>query len=100
MVMDERNVTVFCIDDDDDDDDGVVLERQLLRIPDRAVDFDYDGNPETAIARLRERHADFVFVDYHLGALDGREVLQQLREVEYIRPIIMLTGHRHRREIA
>lgn len=77
---------------EDDVGDGEILRLNLEDVQEWQVDFRRVGNGSDALQALEEAPADVIFVDYHLGAENGIDVLKVLRESGYERAIVFLTG--------
>jgi sigma-B regulation protein RsbU (phosphoserine phosphatase) len=77
------------------DDDEVDRERVRRLLPRTGIDAVVieEADPDAGIARLRQGAADVVLLDYHFAKHDGLDVLRQIRELDDLTPIIMLTGH-------
>lgn len=77
---------------DDCPDDLLLYARFLERgTPPRRVTGHVDARE--AIEALKTQSFDCVLLDYLLGAEDGLAVLHQLREVDPLCPVVMLTGN-------
>ncbi len=77
---------------DDDRGDAEILARLLQEIPGFRFEFVHEPDPYPALAVLRDRDFDIVFLDYQLGAVTGLELAQLIRSSGDLRPIIMFTG--------
>ncbi|HEX4131819.1 MAG TPA: ATP-binding protein [Pirellulales bacterium] len=89
MTKLQRHVLVV----DDDAVDAELLRRQLALIADWNCEVVHVTDATGALAQLECGSPDTVFIDFHLGAKTGIELLKTLREAGYLMPIIMLTGH-------
>jgi len=72
--------------------DATILERNLARMAEFAVEFLHCDNADDVLGWLSDPTIDLVFLDYHLGASDGLAVLRSIRDGGDERPIIVLTG--------
>lgn len=77
---------------DDDEGDIELLRRYLEMLPQYEVDLVALSQPGHLLERICTEDVDVVFLDYMLGKATGLEVLQQLRAVGNVTPVIMLTG--------
>jgi len=70
----------------------------LLRVMNEILKVDYDVQMATsaskALALLRKRRPDIIFLDYDMPECDGRMTLQMIREIDEAKdvPVIFLTG--------
>lgn len=88
--MADEPVTILAIDDDPGD--AEILRRQLEQVPGLAFEFTHLADPDKVQEELSRRDVDVTFLDYHLGARTGLEVLEEIRRSGDLRPIVILTG--------
>lgn len=77
---------------DDDEGDIELLRRYLEMLSQYEIELVALSQPVHLLERVCAENVDVVFLDYMLGKTTGLEVLQQLRAVGNITPVIMLTG--------
>ena len=78
---------------DDDAGQAHLLARMLGKIDWLEADLHHYTRADRAQTALLSGHADLLFLDYHLGAVEsGLDVLRELREGGFDGPIIMLTN--------
>lgn len=87
----ETRITVQAIDDDGDD--LCLLEELLWEMPHTHVTFQGFRNFKEGIHGIQHNPGDILFLDYRLGEKTGLELFQEIRNLGYDRPIILLTGH-------
>ena len=75
----------------DDDEANVHLLTRVLRIA-GATDVHGITEPANAASACLALRPDVVFLDLHLGHLDGHDVLAQLRSAEQQPEVIVLSG--------
>lgn len=85
-----RSLTVLVIDDDLGDIE--LLRRHLAEIPDWEIHVVAQHDAESGRAALKERSIDVVFLDYRLGAVNGLDVLREIRQDGGTCPVVFLTG--------
>lgn len=77
----------------DDDEEDYMIARDLFEdIEHGAYALDWVGEYEEALEVIGQRAHDVYLFDYHLGARDGLELLQDALKLGTRAPIIMLTG--------
>ncbi|MEM1349881.1 MAG: PAS domain-containing protein [Myxococcota bacterium] len=77
----------------DDDEEDYLIARELFEdIEHFEADVEWLDTYERGIEAIGEERHDVYFLDYHLGARDGLELLQDAISLGVTRPIIMLTG--------
>lgn len=100
MESNEREIRILIAEDDEDD---LLLFRELIfewgdwdyynrRISKMNVIVDSASTREEIIQKLAETEYDLFFLDYRLGEWSGLDILKEIREMEYMLPVIMLTG--------
>jgi len=83
-------VRILVIDDDEDD---FWLVRDFIQdIPGQQFQIDWCPDFRKGSAALRSSTHDIYFVDYHLGAKTGIDLLKEAMKYECKEPIILLTG--------
>jgi len=82
--------TVLLIEDDEED--FILLRKLLSRIPHAHYHVLWERSFEDGLAHMQRIDHDICLVDYRLGARSGMELLYEVRQRGYNRPIIMLTG--------
>jgi len=75
---------------DDDVEIGLLLSRFLIKNG-YAVEVAHRGNPGVELAS--QKPFDIVFSDFRLGDLDGRQVLQKIKEVKPSLPVVIITAY-------
>jgi DNA-binding response OmpR family regulator len=75
----------------DDDRNMQFLAGRILRDAGYEVDFASDG--VTALAKVAQAPPDLVILDITLPNIDGRGVLQTLKELAKAPPVLVLTAH-------
>ncbi|HEX4165591.1 MAG TPA: response regulator [Bryobacteraceae bacterium] len=74
----------------DDNADGIMARRSVLQ------ELGYTVLParcgREALKLAAKETFDLVITDYRMSPVDGLELIQQLRELNYTKPIILLTG--------
>jgi DNA-binding response OmpR family regulator len=75
----------------DDDDANVHLLTRVLHVA-GATDIHGITDPDDAVAACLALRPDVVFLDLHLGHLDGYGVLEQLRAADGRLEVIVLSG--------
>lgn len=90
MKTDSGVLRVLLVDDDEED---YFIARDLFEdIEHFDAEVEWIDTYEGAIEAFSEERHDVYFLDYHLGARDGLELLQDAISLGVTRPIIMLTG--------
>ena len=88
--MSDKELIVLGIDDNPDD--LYLLRRHLECIPGLLVNLVEARNANSGLEALKNKDIEVIFLDYLLGAVNGMDVLEQLRASGEARAIIMLTG--------
>lgn len=76
---------VFLIDDDYDDQE--VFRMALLEI-DPEIEFTFAQDGIVAMEKLSDLHfprPDYIFIDINMHKLDGRECLQLIKKIDYLK---------------
>lgn len=87
----DTTLTIYAIDDDDDD--LCLLEELLWEIPNTHITFQGYKDLETGLESLKNAPCDILFLDYRLGAKTGIEAFQEIQQIGFTNPVILLTGH-------
>lgn len=77
---------------DDDDVDRELITRLVPRTGLDAIVLE-ESDPLVALARLQHEPVDVILLDYEFPRHDGLVVLQGLRALDLLVPVIVLTGH-------
>jgi len=78
---------------DDDHGDARMVERYLEEIESEwSVRFNHVNLHENVHELLRDDDYHVVFLDFEMGAKNGLDVLRTIRDDDYRRPVVMLTG--------
>ncbi|TWT40467.1 Non-motile and phage-resistance protein [Phycisphaerae bacterium RAS1] len=86
-----KAMTILAIEDDPGD--AELLRRRLAQIPGFQFQFRHARDTRGAKAELSHTDVDIAFLDYHLGASNGLDLLEQLRSSGETRPVVVLTGN-------
>ncbi len=74
----------------DDNRDGLIARRSVLE------ELGYQvipaGSGSDALKRVEEQNFDLVITDYKMSPMDGLELIGKLRERNFKKPIILLSG--------
>lgn len=100
MKSNDREIRILIAEDDEDD---LLLFRELIfewgdwdyynrRLSKVDVTVDSAPTRDKIIQRLAETDYDLFFLDYRLGEWSGLDILKEIRGMEYMLPVIMLTG--------
>lgn len=74
----------------DDNQDGVVARRSILEELGYRVVSASDG--PSALKKIEEQEFDLIVTDFKMGSMNGVELIAQLRQRNFAKPIILLTG--------
>ncbi len=97
--MNDTNVDIIVIDDDPGD--VVLLRRYLKGIAEWDISLTHFTDPKEGCVELSRRDdTEVALLDYHMGAVSGLELLNDLRESGDIRPIVILTGQTDQSTVA
>lgn len=81
----------------DDDADDIALFLEALQNTDHQFKFSYALSANDALKKLNNYFSkpDVIFVDYHLGAIDGYECVKRIRERDELKeiPVVVLSGN-------
>jgi len=87
-----RTETFALLAIDDNPSDLDILKRLVRKIGEWKVDFSAYTEAKDGLAHLERSHVDVVLVDYRLGAVNGIQVLDDLRKTGFEGAVILLTG--------
>ena len=80
---------VLIVDDEED-----FLETLIKRLEKRQVDASGARSGEEALELLKEKTFDVVILDVKMpGGMDGIEALREIKKIQPIAEVILLTGH-------
>ncbi|MBW2607574.1 MAG: response regulator [Deltaproteobacteria bacterium] len=80
---------VLIVDDEED-----FLETIIKRLNKRQVDASGARSGEEALELLKEKIFDVVILDIKMpGGMDGIEALREIKEIQPLTEVILLTGH-------
>jgi CheY-like chemotaxis protein len=81
----------------DDDAEDIELFLEALQNVDRSIRFSYALSANDALKKLNNFLSipDAIFVDYHLGGMNGYQCVKQIKEREVLKdiPVIVLSGN-------
>lgn len=77
---------------DDDEDDYIITDEIFDEIQYFDTTLDWVDHPDEALKRIQKDEHDLYLLDYHLGAVNGLDVLKQALRAGARAPFIMLTG--------
>ena len=75
------------------DDEKDFLEVLIRRLKKRQVNVDGVSSGEEALQYLRARPIDVVVLDVKMPGMDGITALQEIKKLDPLIEVIMLTGH-------
>jgi DNA-binding NtrC family response regulator len=75
------------------DDETDFLETVLKRMQKRKIDAVGFKNGPEALEWLRANPADVVVLDVRMPEMDGLQVLEEIKKIDNLIEVIMLTGH-------
>lgn len=76
------------------DDERDFLETVVRRLGKRAIEAVGVESGEHAVDLLKKRHFDVVLLDVKLpGGMDGIETLREIKKIQPMAEVILLTGH-------
>ncbi len=89
--MNQSGLNILIVDDDEDD---CFLTRAVLNeVYGDRVKVEWVSSFEAAKVAILSGHHTLCFLDYHLGARTGLELLREVVAQGCTTPIILLTGH-------
>ncbi|MEO6405625.1 MAG: ATP-binding protein [Ferruginibacter sp.] len=77
---------------DDDEDDFFITSEYIRSIPGNKYKIDWCYKYDEALAHVHKRQYDLYFVDYHLGARTGLDLIKEASHQKIEEPFILLTG--------
>lgn len=77
---------------EDDEDDYIVFRQLLEKAAVTRYTIDWEPSVDNALEKIKLREHDIYFIDYQLGKNTGIEILRQLKDEVFNKPVIMLTG--------
>jgi CheY-like chemotaxis protein len=81
----------------DDDADDIALFLEALQSTDHVIKFSYALSANDALKKLNNYLSipDVIFVDYHLGAIDGYECVKRIKDRDELKeiPVVVLSGN-------
>jgi DNA-binding NtrC family response regulator len=83
-----RALKVLFVDDEID-----FLETLMKRMKKRGVDVAGVGNGEQALDYLNQKPVDVVVLDVRMPGIDGIQTLREIKRIDPLMEVIMLTGH-------
>lgn len=87
----ETCASILVVEDDADHAD--LIQQSLSKLPGYKFDFVHCSDSRRAVAAIKDRNPDVVFMDYQLGMDNGLDLLRQIRDSGDQRPIVVLTAH-------
>ncbi len=87
--MIEETLKILVVDDDEVDR---MVVRRSLKAAGEAIELSEAESCATALAALRQKTFDCIFLDYRLPDADGLALIKQLRSVGFKMPVVVLTG--------
>ncbi len=75
------------------DDEIDFLETLMKRMKKRGVDVAGVGSGEQALDYLNKQPADVVVLDVRMPGIDGIQTLREIKRIDPLMEVIMLTGH-------
>jgi DNA-binding NtrC family response regulator len=75
------------------DDEIDFLETLMKRMKKRGVDVAGVGTGEQALDYLNKQPADVVVLDVRMPGIDGIQTLREIKRLDPLMEVIMLTGH-------
>jgi putative nucleotidyltransferase with HDIG domain len=93
MELDPRPTRILFVDDEAEVLDGI---RDALQRDRKRWDPSFAVGPDAALAELARGEFDIVVSDMHMPGMDGRELLQRVRELQPWALRLVLSGHADR----
>ena len=75
------------------DDEIDFLETLMKRMKKRGVDVVGVGSGEQALDYLNEQPVDVIVLDVRMPGIDGIQTLREIKRIDSLMEVIMLTGH-------
>ena len=83
-----RALKVLFVDDEID-----FLETLMKRMKKRGIEVAGVGNGEQALDYLNQKSVDVVVLDVRMPGIDGIQTLREIKRIDPLMEVIMLTGH-------
>jgi CheY-like chemotaxis protein len=77
----------------EDNDDHAILAQAALSDSDQMFEVERALSADECLAMLGERNYDAIVLDYSLPMRNGLELLQDIKEIPYDAPVVMITSH-------
>ena len=77
---------------EDDEDDFIIMRDMLSEIDRNRYSLEWCFMPDDLLTKLSSQKFDLCFLDYHLGSVDGIDILKKIKARGLDVPVIMLTG--------
>lgn len=77
---------------DDDEDDFIITQEIFEEIQYFDTSLDWVDHPDDALKQIQKAEHDLYLLDYHLGSINGLDVLKRALRMGARAPFIMLTG--------
>ncbi|HTJ50930.1 MAG TPA: ATP-binding protein [Cyclobacteriaceae bacterium] len=77
---------------DDDEEDFLIIKDLINEIPHQNFQIEWAMNYEQGLTALISQDFDIYFVDYHLGAKNGIDLLKEAIKNKCEKPIVLFTG--------
>ncbi len=77
---------------EDDEDDHLLIRDLLGEMVETEYSLDWAASYDEGLRRIASGHYDLCLLDYRLGAQSGLDFLRELRWLDYLVPVILLTG--------
>jgi CheY-like chemotaxis protein len=81
-----ENISILWVDDEIDH-----LRPHIIFLEQKGFKLDTATNGMDALDKLREKRYDLVFLDENMPGLSGLETLQELKNIQPLTPVIMIT---------
>ncbi len=86
----DKQIKVVIVDDDQED---FFLTNELLSDVEKGLyNTLWVSDFAKAILEIKKQEADVYLIDYNLGANTGLDILKELKQFNFVRPMILLTG--------
>jgi CheY-like chemotaxis protein len=85
--MQERNLTLLCVDDDAD---SCELVKVMFRI--EGIEVVTSSEPQEAIRLVRQGNFDAIILDYRMPEIDGTDVCRAIRTFNKEVPIVFFSA--------